>query len=186
MAEELTRGFSLTKWMDPILDFFAKLAGLEGIQREDYKAMSGAEALATILETVNDLATKGWLNKAISLFGALICGAVAFGLHAKLNPRLKMEILQIGNHLLSRIVDPKPRDLIELKESLEELVRAIKLGDWKLAFKSGLRLAEEHKEVLRRWGILKEGVSGPKLEIKEIPKPKEEKKPSRVKIEFEA
>jgi len=186
MATPEGGGFSLTKWMDPILDFFAKLAGLEGVQREDYKAATGAEALATVIEAINDMITKGWLNKAISAFGALVCGAITFGFHDKINPRLKMELLQIGNHLLSRLADPKPRDVVELKESLEQLVNAIKLGDWNLAFKSGLRLAEEHKEMLRALGIAKESelVLKPTIKVKET---KPTTTPTRTtKIEFES
>ena len=138
----------LTSWLDPILNFFARLSGLEGVQAEDYKAQTGGEALATAIEFINDLLTKGWLNKAVSAAAALICGAVVWGMKEKLDPRTKMELLAMGNHLLSRLADPKPSDVKELRESFEELLEAFRIGDWERALKSGLRLADEWREAI--------------------------------------
>lgn len=144
----------LTKFLDPILNYFAKLAGLEGVQAEDYKGATGGEFLGTVFEFINDMVTKGWLNKAVSAFSALVTGLIVF--KGSLDPRTKMELLQFANHLLSRIADAKPRDYQELAESVRDLIDAIKIGDLKLALRSGIRDVEEHKNMLRALGIVKE------------------------------
>jgi len=142
---------SLTGFLDPILNYFARLAGLEGIQAETYKGMTGGEFVATVIEWINDMIFKGWLNKAVNAFIALVTGIITFKL--PLNPRLKSELLALGNHLLSRIVDAKPSDYEELASSIRTLIDAIKLGDYKLALRSGLRSIEEHMRMLRSLGL---------------------------------
>lgn len=146
-----------------ITDKLADAAGLPEVMKEDYAAMTGGEALGFIIEAINDAITRGWLNKAVSGFLALGVGLAAIKMD--LDPSTKMELLATGNHLVSRLLDAKPRDYQELAESIRELMNAIKLGDWSLALKSGLRPIEEHKAMLESLGIIKGKYAPPSKQI---------------------
>lgn len=102
------------------------------------------ELLGVITEGVVDAFLKGWLSKAVQAIG----GAVA--LYAATSPKVagptKRLLAQYAFHELGRIVDAKPNDIKELKKSIDELVEAIKSGDWMKALKSGVR------DIESEWG----------------------------------
>ena len=152
----------LGKLLRVITDRLADAAGLPEVMKDDYAAATGGEALGTLIEFINDMATRGWLNKAIDGFLALGMGLAA--IKAPIDPSTKMELLTTANHLVSRLADAKPSDYQELAESIKTLIDAIKLGNWDLAIRSGLRPLEEHKAMLQSLGFL----PGP---TKELPTP---------------
>lgn len=153
----------LGKLFKYVTDKLADAAGLPEVMKDDYAAATGGEALGTIIEYINDMATRGWLNKAINGFLALGMGLAA--IKAPIDPSTKMELLTTANHLVSRIADAKPSDYAELADSIKVLMEAIRMGNWELALKSGLRPLEEHKAMLRSLGILRE------VGVKEMPTP---------------
>ena len=135
---------SLTKWLDPALDYFAKEAG---IPVADYSSQVGGEGIGNALEIAADFFTKGWLNKAIQGIAGLV--ADCYAIWGKNVPtRLRKELLGVGTHELLRIVDPKPSDLIEMRQSLQDFVAAAQRGDWNAAMASVLRSPAEIQAML--------------------------------------
>ena len=142
------KNISLTSWLDTVLGFFADQAG---VSREDYVAQTGGEWIASGIEFTADMFTKGIMNKLIQgLIGAILGSYAIWG---KPNPRLRKELIAMANHELTRILDPKPSDLIELRESIDKLVSAIQAKDLKLAMDALFRSPEELKNMLSALGI---------------------------------
>jgi len=132
---------SITKPFDGL---FSPLAETAGIPVEDYTTRVVPEWIATGLEAVTDIFAKGWLNKLIQFIaGAIAAGYATWG--KNVDPRLRRELLTIGQHELTRILDPKPQDIIELRESIENFVKAVQRGDWNAALASILRTPSEIK-----------------------------------------
>jgi len=135
----LPQEFSLTAWLDPALDYFAKQAG---IPVDQYSAQVGGEGIGVGFELIADLLTKGWLNKAIQGGTGLLASLYAiFG--QDVPTRLRRELLAIGTHELLRIVDMKPSDAEELASTVRAAVDAIRRGDLKAFVESGLRSPAE-------------------------------------------
>ena len=135
---------SLTKWLDPAFEYFARQAG---IPIDQYSAQVGGEGIGVALETVTDFFTKGWLNKAIQFVAGLI--ADAYAIWGKDVPtRLRRELLALGTHELLRFVDPKPSDIIEVRLSIENTVNALRRGNWNAFFASILRSPAELQAML--------------------------------------
>ena len=142
------KNISLTSWLDTVLGYFADQAG---ISREDYVAQTGGEWIASGIEFATDMFTKGIMNKLIQgILGAVLGSYAIWG---KPNPRLRKELIAMANHELTRILDPKPSDLIELRESIDKLVSAIQAKDLKLALDALFRSPEELKNMLSALGI---------------------------------
>jgi hypothetical protein len=132
---------SITAWLDPVLKYFADQAK---IPVDQYSAQVGGEGIATALEAAADFFTKGWLNKAIQFATGLI--ASGYAIWGKDVPtRLRRELLALGTHELFRVVDPKPSDIIEARESLTSFISALQRGDWNAALSSVLRTPAEIK-----------------------------------------
>ena len=145
MAEEV----SLTRWLDPLMEAFAREAG---IPVETYSAVVGGEGIATILEIIGDVFTKGWLNRLIHFITGLIAGAYAtFG--KGVPTRLRLELLEIGTHELSRIADIGPDSITGIKRSIDNFVNAVKRGDWDAALASVLRTPGEIQATLAAMGL---------------------------------
>lgn len=124
----------LTEALEPI---YEPLARRSGIPVDEYATWSGGELLATLMELVFDATTRGWLNKllqgtvgAVALFEALTRGV---------SPRLRRELIAIGNHALGRVLDPKPSELRELADTVRDLASALRARDWRSALYSGVR-----------------------------------------------
>ncbi|RLG82546.1 MAG: hypothetical protein DRO09_00180 [Thermoprotei archaeon] len=141
---------SLTSWLDPILDYFARQAG---IPTSDYSAQVGGEGIGVALEVVADLFTKGWLNKVVQFATGAIASGYAIWGGPGVSARLKKELLALGTHELLRFVDPKPSDIIETRKSIDDTVDAIKRGDWNAVLASILRTPSELQAMLSAMGI---------------------------------
>ena len=133
---------SITKFLDPVLDFFAKLGGYEGAEAEIYKAETGAEWLATLMELGIDWISKGYINRGLKALGAVIAGGLGL-FNKKLPPRLRRELTSIGNHLLTRAVYVSPR--VKLGEEEKLFAEALARGDWNTALRLAFRTPEELK-----------------------------------------
>jgi len=94
---------SLTSWLDAILGFFADQAK---ISKEDYVSQTGGEWLASGVEFVCDMFTKGILNKAIHTILGGAAGTYAIW-GSPPNKRLQKELIAMSNHALTRILDPR-------------------------------------------------------------------------------
>lgn len=135
---------SITGWLDPALRYFAEQSG---IPVDQYSSQIGGEGIGTALECVADFFTKGWLNKGIQFVAGLI--ASGYAIWGKEVPtRLRRELLALGTHELLRIVDPKPSDIIEARQSLDSFIRGIQRGDWNAALSSILRTPAELRTFL--------------------------------------
>jgi len=135
---------SITKWLDPAFEYFARESG---IPIDQYSAQVGGEGIGTGLEVVADFFTKGWLNKGIQFLAGLIANGYAIW-GKGVSTRLRRELLAVGTHELLRIVNPKPSEVIEVRRSLETFTRAAQRGDWNSALASVLRTPTEIQTML--------------------------------------
>ena len=131
----------------PFDDFFAGIAEATGVPAEEYSTRVVPEWIAALLELTTDIFTKGWLNKLINVLAGIIANGYAI-LGKGVDRRLRMELVTLGNHELTRVLDPKPQDIVELRESIEKLVEAIRKGDLLEALKSGIRSPAELQAAL--------------------------------------
>jgi hypothetical protein len=136
--------FTLTGWLDPVFDYFAKQAD---IPTADYTAVAGAEGIGASIEFITDLFTKGLLNKAINFLVGIT--SAGYGIWGKPTPqRLRRELITLGQHALTRVVDMKPSDALELRQSLDTLVEGLRLGDTSRVAEALLRSPEELRQML--------------------------------------
>ncbi len=140
--------FTLTGWLDPVFDYFAKQAD---IPTADYTAVAGAEGIGASVEFITDLFTKGLLNKAINFLVAIT--SAGYGIWGKPTPqRLRRELITLGQHALTRVVDMKPSDALELRQSIDTLVEGLRLGDSSRVAEALLRTPEELRQMLAALG----------------------------------
>lgn len=129
---------SITGWLDPALKYFADQAG---IPVYDYAAQVGGEGIATSLEVMADIFTKGWLNRLIQ--GGAGAIALSYSVWGKDVPtRLRKELLALGIHEGLRVVN-NPLSMTADAESLKAFVEAVMRGDWNAALASVLRTPGE-------------------------------------------
>lgn len=149
---------TLTSWLDPLFDYFAKESG---IPVGEYTAVAGGEGIGTAEEAVLDLLGTGLLGKIIQFGTGLGCtlGAI-FG--KGLSPRLKRELITWGQHSLTRVIDPKPSDILELRMNIDKLVAGMKLGDAGRITDALLRSPEELKAMIA-------ALTGPRYAIPPAP-----------------
>lgn len=132
------REVSITGWLDPALEYFARQAG---IPVSDYAAQMGGEGIGTSLEVLADIFTKGWLNRLIQGgAGALALGYAVWG--KDVPTRLRKELLALGMHEGLRTVN-NPLGLTADAESLRLFVEAIMRGDWNAALANVFRTPAE-------------------------------------------
>ena len=137
---------SVTKWLDPVLDFFAKLGGYSGVEAEIYKAETGAEWLATLTEMGIDWISKGLINRGLKALGAVAAGLL--GLMKKdLHPRLRKELTTIANHLATRAVYMSPK--LGLEAETQAFLSALANRQWDKAVKLAFRTPDELSGFLR-------------------------------------
>lgn len=140
--------FTLTGWLDPVFDYFAKQAD---IPTADYTAVAGAEGIGASIEFITDLFTKGLLNKAINFLVGIT--SAGYGIWGKPTPqRLRRELITLGQHALTRVVDMKPSDALELRQSIDTLVEGLRLGDTSRVAEALLRSPEELRQMLSALG----------------------------------
>jgi len=119
------QGPSLTSWLDPALDYFAKQAG---IPTDQYVSQVGGEGIGNVLELTAELFTKGWLTKAIQFTAGLIADVYAIW-GRDVPVRLRRELLALGTHELLRIIYLAPSELQQLQGSAQASIQAIRRGD---------------------------------------------------------
>jgi hypothetical protein len=130
---------SITAWLDPVLEYFARTAG---IPTEQYVAQVGGEGIGFGLELLADTFTKGWFNKAVQgLTGLIATSYAVFGRDVPV--RLRRELLALGTHELLRLVKMSPADVEEFRRSLVASVNALKRGDVDALLASILRTPTE-------------------------------------------
>ena len=149
---------TLTSWLDPLFDYFARESG---IPVSDYTAVAGGEGIGATEEAVLDLLATGLLGKIIQFGTGLGCtlGAI-FG--KGISPRLKRELITWGQHSLTRVIDPKPSDILELRMDIDKLVAGLKLGDAGRITDALLRSPEELKAMLA-------ALTGPRYAVPAVP-----------------
>ncbi len=134
--------FTLTKWLDPILDYFAKEAGMPV---EEYSSRVGGEGLGAAVEGITDYVARSWFSKLVQFIaGAAAGGYATFG--KDVNPRLRKELLTFGLHELFRVVDPSPEEIVKMREEFQKFLDAVTRGDWQEALKWIIRSPEELKK----------------------------------------
>ena len=130
---------SITSWLDPALKYFSEQSG---IPVDQYSAQVGGEGIANALEMSADFFTKGWLNRAIQGGAGLI--ASGYAVWGKDVPdRLRRELLAVGTHELLRVVEVKPDEVLEVRQSLESFISSAQAGDWNSALSSVLTTPAE-------------------------------------------
>jgi hypothetical protein len=136
--------FALTQWLDPVFDYFARESG---IPVGDYTAVAGGEGIGATEELILDTFCTGLLGKIIQLGTGLGCTLGAI-FSKGLSPRLKRELITWGQHSLTRVIDPKPSDIIELFGDIDKFVAGLKLGHAGTIYDALLRNPEELKAML--------------------------------------
>lgn len=130
---------SITSWLDPALKYFSDQSG---IPVDQYSSQVGGEGIANVLEMSADFFTKGWLNRAIQGGAGLI--ATGYAVWGKDVPdRLRRELLAIGTHELFRVVEAKPDEVLEVRQSLTDFIASAQAGDWNSALSSVLTTPAE-------------------------------------------
>lgn len=136
--------FALTQWLDPVFEYFARESG---IPVGDYTAVAGGESIGAAEEAILDMLGTGLFGKIVQLVTGLGCTLGAI-FSKGLSPRLKRELITWGQHSLTRVIDPKPSDLIELRMDIDKLVAGMKLGNSGVIFDALLRSPEELKAMV--------------------------------------
>lgn len=134
---------SLTQWLDPLFDYFARESG---IPTEDLSTKAGAEAFGIAIEGVSDMLLTPLATKILGLAIGIPCGVVAiYGKGLVPSKRIREELFVLGNHMTGRVIDPKPSDIIELRMNADKLAAGLKLGDVGNIQDAFLRPVEELK-----------------------------------------
>jgi len=135
---------TFTGWLDQTMDYFAKESG---IPVEDYSSMVGGMGIGAASSFLIDLFTKGLLNKLLNLgVGVTTAGIGIWGKPAP--QRLRKELIPWGMFNLLQVLDMKPSDALELRQSVDDLVSGLKLGDVGKVTEALLRSPDELKAML--------------------------------------
>ena len=121
--EEEMKNLSLTSWLDGVVGWFADQAGID---KGDYVSQTAGEGIASGIELVCDLFTKGLLNTFLQV--GIGAGLGAYAIWGNPNPRLRKELITIANHLEMRVIDQNPQSILSLRESLDGVINGLKLG----------------------------------------------------------
>jgi hypothetical protein len=145
MAEET----SLTRWMDPAFEYFARETG---IPVDQLVAQQGGEGIGTALEILSDYFTKGWLNKGLQFVVGLI--ANSYAVWGKDVPtRLRRELIAMGTHELLRILTMPPAEAAEFQASLATFMSAVQRGDWSTAAATVFKTPTELRAAFAAAGV---------------------------------
>jgi len=154
---------TLTSWLDGLM---ADASRRTGIPREQLSAYVGGELIATALEVVGDLFSKGWLKVAVDALAGAI--ALGYGVYGRDVPeRLRREMIQIGSHLAFRALE-----LVKFSEfwsSLRVTAEAIARGDINAALASVLKTPME--VMATTIGLASTTVTAPAYEVTPPPTP---------------
>jgi hypothetical protein len=137
---------SLTSWLDGVFDYFAKESG---IAVEDLSSKWGAETLGVAIEGISDMILTPLSTK---ILGAIVGGGswitAIWGKSVVPSKRLRDELYVLGNHLISRLIDPTPTDIIQLRQNLDKLVAGLKLGNSGSLIDAFLRSPDELRQMI--------------------------------------
>jgi len=151
----------ITELFDPV---FRGYASKVGVSESEASAILGGQVVASLLELTADTFTRGWLNKILqaAVGGVMLWQATS----PRLSDRDKKELLVMGSHELTRVIDPTPSDIAELAASISQLVNNIKIGNLTAALSSGLRHPSEFQAAME---ALKAVVTPPPLPRLTVP-----------------
>jgi len=140
---------SLTSWLDPIIEFFDKTAppAGEAVPRESRAIGLGGEALGVGEEAILDFLGTGLLGKIVQCVTGAGC-ILGATFSKDISRRLKNELYVWGVHSISRVIDPKPSDILELRMDIDKLVAGLKLRDAGRITDALLRSPEELKAMI--------------------------------------
>ncbi|MBA7660384.1 hypothetical protein ES703_68386 [subsurface metagenome] len=142
----IPKDFSLTGYMDPAFKYFAEQTKLP---IDEISPIIGGELYGAGTELVCDMLMKGLLSKAVQT--CIGIGTTAYSIWGDgLSPRLRRELLEYGSHEVFRIIDPKPSDLIEIAECIENITNGIKSNDIELIMQGLFRTPDELKEAFEK------------------------------------
>jgi len=161
---------TLTSWLDPVFEYFAREAG---ISTEEYSSIAGSQGIGASVEILSDL----FLQPLTAKVGQGIAGlaTLCYGIWGKPpSKRLQKELIVLGNHMLTRIIDPKPSDIIAVRQNIDQLVEGIKAKDMAKITGALLRSPAELGQMLRALGApvnVPAETPSPRPEIPEITPP---------------
>lgn len=125
---------SITAWLDPALEYFAKQAG---VPIEDVASTVGGIGEGLALNALTDVFTKSWINRLVKLAsGGLALGYAGFGKGVPV--RLRKDLMALGMTMAGTAV---LGDVTELKKDAEAFLDAIKKiakGEWSKGLATGL------------------------------------------------
>lgn len=132
--------------MDGAFEYFARESG---IPASELSTKWGAETFGVAIEGVSDLLITPLGTKILSTAIGVPAWLIAiWGKNVVASKRTRDELFVLGNHLISRIIDPKPSDILELRANIDKLVAGMKLGDVSRVTDAFLRSPEELKRML--------------------------------------
>ena len=139
---------------------------------EDLSKIYGTLLYNLLIDVPKDLFTRYVSNKILSLLFATAFAGLASKAGGT-TTRLGFELHEIASHELLKVADPTPEQIQIMKKELENLKRAIGLGDAKEILRALFRTPEEVKLAL--------GIGAPRIPVSKAPVPKKEtKKPEKV------
>jgi hypothetical protein len=169
----------ITELFDPV---FRGYASKVGVSESEASAILGGQAVASLLELTADTFTRGWLNKLLqaAVGGVMLWQATS----PRLSDRDKKELLVMGSHELTRVIDPTPSDIAELAASISQLVNNIKAGNLTAALSSGLRHPSEFQAAMEALKAVVTPPPLPKLSIPQIQPPAQpQPQPQPIRIQ---
>jgi len=110
----------------------------------------GSEAVATVGEVVSGFVFQPLPSKVIQIGAGAVVGLIA-SLHPEMPDRGRKELMEISSHLVSRLVDPSPQQIRELKRNAEELIAAIKSMDAGRIIEATLRSPIEIQQTIQEF-----------------------------------
>jgi hypothetical protein len=140
---------SLTKWMDPAFEYFARETG---IPVDQLVAQQGGEGIGTALEILSDYFTKGWLNKGLQFLVGIAANAYAVW-GKDVPPRLRRELIAMGTHELLRILTMSPEESAQFQASLVMFANAVQRRDWNTAATVVFKTPAEMRAVFTALGL---------------------------------
>jgi hypothetical protein len=136
---------SLTSLLDPVFEYFARESGLS---TADLSSKWGAETLGVTIEGVSNMLLTPLTTKIVGLAVGFPAWITAIYGKNVASARLRDELYVLGNHMISRLIDPKPSDIVELRMDIDKLVAGLKLGDAGRVTDALLRSPEELKAMI--------------------------------------
>jgi len=127
---------------------FAKIPA--PISDSEVMTIYGSEAVATLGEIASDLFLQPGVSKAVQVGAGAVLGLAA-SLVPVMPDRGRKELMEISSHLVSRLIDPSPQQIREIRRNVEELVSAIKSMDVTRVVEASLRSPREIQQSIQEF-----------------------------------